>query len=254
MGFTRHWARPQVLNLERFAQWSADVAALISYVTDEHRDHPLKLAVGTTNQPPIITPVLVWFNGRSPEESGEQFFLGQELILPYASFHHDERGYYGFCKTTRHPYDLLVSAALIRFKHHFGGEVRVWADGGPTEREWLAGIALCTLLFGEAQVPYSPFDAAMLPMALTELSDEAQRTYWKSFCQLIEILQHTLQWQGDTAIFRQAIYEMACEDAKRHGHTYIIEAAWNILVNHESMIPRIREKLSQREAGGRGNI
>lgn len=38
---------------------------------------------------------------------------------------------FDFCKTAHKPYDLLVTATLSLFKHHFGDSVTVSGDGGP---------------------------------------------------------------------------------------------------------------------------
>jgi len=37
---------------------------------------------------------------------------------------------FGFTKTAEKPYDLLVTATLILYKHHFGEVVEVSGDGG----------------------------------------------------------------------------------------------------------------------------
>lgn len=36
-----------------------------------------------------------------------------------------------FCKTAKKPYDLLCTATLVLYKHHFGDNVSVGSDGGP---------------------------------------------------------------------------------------------------------------------------
>jgi hypothetical protein len=41
-----------------------------------------------------------------------------------------EQEIFGFTKTNRKPYDLLVTAVLALYKHHFGDKVEISGDGG----------------------------------------------------------------------------------------------------------------------------
>ena len=46
---------------------------------------------------------------------------------------------FGYCKTSRKPYDQVVAAILIAVKHHFGDDVLI--SGGTLAEEWLRGAA-----------------------------------------------------------------------------------------------------------------
>jgi len=66
----------------------------------------------------------------------------------------DDRGWY--CesyKTNQRPYDLAVTASLIRLAHRFPEGVQVSSDGGP--EEWQAALDLCSEVFGHADLPFA---------------------------------------------------------------------------------------------------
>ena len=62
------------------------------------------------------------------------------------------------CKTRQQPYDLAVTASLIRLAHRFPEGVQVSSDGGP--EEWQAGLDLCRDVFGHAELPFCHGGAA----------------------------------------------------------------------------------------------
>ena len=43
--------------------------------------------------------------------------------------HHDEKIQFGFCKTARKPYDVMVVACLILYKYYFRKDVEISSDG-----------------------------------------------------------------------------------------------------------------------------
>lgn len=59
---------------------------------------------------------------------------------------------FDFCKTAEKPYDEVVTAILIRAKHHYGTSVEITSDG--VWSEWSPGAFLCVELFGEARCPW----------------------------------------------------------------------------------------------------
>lgn len=54
--------------------------------------------------------------------------------------------YYSHCETGFKPYDLAVTASLIRFKEHLGPALSVWSDG--QEHAFEDAKRLCRELFG----------------------------------------------------------------------------------------------------------
>ena len=100
-------------------------------------------ALGTGS--PIFGSDTICFNGRP----------GHESFLILRSFQHpdQETGSDGLhwdgIATAGKPYDTLVVAVLLSFKHHFP-EAALYSDGG--EREWAAGVALYRKVTGR-EVP-----------------------------------------------------------------------------------------------------
>jgi hypothetical protein len=75
-----------------------------------------------------------------------------DLEAPYGP-KPDGRGWY--CesyKTRQRPYDLAVTASLIRLAHRFPEGVQVSSDGGP--EDWQPAMDLCRQVFGHAELPF----------------------------------------------------------------------------------------------------
>ena len=72
----------------------------------------------------------------SPRRIAERLRRQQELGHESMTIHrsNDPTADWGFCKTERKPYDLIVCAILIAFKQEFGSSVKVDSDGGA--RDW----------------------------------------------------------------------------------------------------------------------
>jgi hypothetical protein len=70
----------------------------------------------------------------------------ERVVIPREWERPDENGrFFSFCKTAYRPYDLIVTAVLIGFKHHFP-EAFVTSDG--TDKDWLDGKILCNNVLG----------------------------------------------------------------------------------------------------------
>ena len=54
--------------------------------------------------------------------------------------------YFAYCETDFKPYDLIVTAILIRLKEHLGDEIVIWSDG--LEAGFEDAKRLCRQLFG----------------------------------------------------------------------------------------------------------
>ncbi|MDP8268221.1 MAG: hypothetical protein P9L97_05780 [Candidatus Tenebribacter davisii] len=51
-----------------------------------------------------------------------------------------------FCKTAQKPYDLLVCACLLIYKHHSPNTIELFSDGD--EEDWKESTELVNLVFG----------------------------------------------------------------------------------------------------------
>jgi hypothetical protein len=94
-----------------------------------------------------ITPNRIWFNGDGSKDlDHETFVISLFTMDTFQSFEDiSEKGTFGFCKTARKPYDLLVCVSLMAFKHHLGADFKISSDGGL--HEWQPAIDFYEKLF-----------------------------------------------------------------------------------------------------------
>lgn len=65
---------------------------------------------------------------------------------------------FGFCKTARHDYDLMVCATLLLINHHAPDAMEISSDGDP--EDWLDAMMVNAKLFGYAyKLPTSVYDS-----------------------------------------------------------------------------------------------
>lgn len=168
MGYTHYWERPRELDTQRFERFRRDVARLLDHLPAHttsaggyYADATVKVCGADGTGEPIINGLEVVFNGDAAayhENDGglhhETFYMPR-VLEPHPGQQPDERGrYFDFCKTARKPYDLVVTAALLAFAHHFPApETLVNSDGDAGE--WTAGLALCRRVLGYGELPPS---------------------------------------------------------------------------------------------------
>lgn len=136
MGFSHHWYRRPVLNATKF------IAAVVECERAKLHWHQEAPSQRLTNAP-IIHMHLVdaVFNQNVVGFSGgcERFEIEREFSMRHRPPKEDGT-YFSFCKTNQLPYDTLVTACLLIFKHTFGKGFKVSSNG--TIEDWKAGIAL----------------------------------------------------------------------------------------------------------------
>jgi len=161
MGYTHSWGWADgIANAAKFVRWSKDVEQLhASYCEnpppnpfqDEpwSRFHPILFGEwdATIRGPygdasPLFCPEMVAFNGNRATENECEPFVIRAKDLEYPHFF--------WCKTWGNPYDLLVTAALIRFEHHFP-QVAIYCGGGAEGLDDASD--LCQLTFGTGRNP-----------------------------------------------------------------------------------------------------
>jgi hypothetical protein len=161
MGYTHSWGWADTLpHPERFAQWSADIARLLASYKQKPPPNPWRDEPWFQVRPglygnwdtvicgpygfdrPIIRPDFVAFNGnRASENDGENFVIDAQDL---------KWRHFSVCKTRGNPYDLLATAALVRFKSYFPA-VAIHCGGGV---EGLDDAAhLCRRAFGRGRNP-----------------------------------------------------------------------------------------------------
>jgi len=135
MGYTHYFRRSEKTHTQK--TWNAFlddakrvacrfklcVPQSIQFITDNIEikadiNIPIGDGMGEGNSPEY-TKSKLWFNGVG-EDAHET--LGIDRV---------SKDDFGFTKTAHKPYDLLVTATLVLYKHHFKDKVDVSGDGGP---------------------------------------------------------------------------------------------------------------------------
>ena len=173
MGYSHYLWRPHELDRERWREWVGDVRQILTNLPAQVSQtyFPLDRPPVTVQAPLIVAGPLgsgqpelndefVSFNGGGYVEVDghlnrlwcETFHLDRDLGGEGFTGP-DERGwYFECCKTRQMPYDLVVTASLIRLAHRFPEGVEVSSDGWP--EDWQAGLDLCRNVFGHAELPF----------------------------------------------------------------------------------------------------
>jgi len=117
----------------------------IQFITDDDKvirgDINISIGDGMGDRnPPEFTEEHIWFNGVGNQSCetlsinrDDSFNLKDENRMTdyYKRMWEREKHLFGFTKTAHKPYDLLVTAVLVLYKHHFKDKVEVSGDGGP---------------------------------------------------------------------------------------------------------------------------
>jgi len=136
MGYTHYWDT---------APGEYDVAAFSMFV-----DHVSKV-LSVTNVPiagpdgsgkPQLSEDAVSFNGAS-DESCETLRIARVVVAE-----DDPSQVFNFCKTDWQPYDVMVTATLLLYRHQFPDSVALSSDGEP--EEWQQGCDLVKAACGFA--------------------------------------------------------------------------------------------------------
>lgn len=138
MGYTHYYYKDEEEHdQETWNSFLKDVKKIVKNLPEHstssggyHSKDPLIIAGWDGEGKPSFTKNMIKFNG------GGGF--DHETFSIYRVVDEQERerarnlgrkDFFEFCKTARKPYDLLVQAVLILYKHHFGSHVRVSSDG-----------------------------------------------------------------------------------------------------------------------------
>jgi hypothetical protein len=135
MGYTHYWYRPEELDGNIYPSFVADALQLAEEWDRNQGNGHLAGPAGEEGTDPEFSRTTVSFNGLE-DDSHESFIIPQ--MFPKDGYRStDEAGrLFDFCKTARKPYDALVCAVLIAFKHHFGDTVVISSDGDWVPKEY----------------------------------------------------------------------------------------------------------------------
>ncbi len=114
-----------------------------------------------TEEDPVVGP---FFNGAllSARSCGgncsEENFVVDQIFLPQKWHQLEEGGYFCRCRTLYKPYDIIVTACLVRLKERLGDEIQISSDG--FERGFEDAKRFCRELFGWTETfEFEPYDS-----------------------------------------------------------------------------------------------
>ncbi len=161
MGYTHSYGwEDRLPDAGQFALWSADVTRLLACYNENpppnpwrdepwFQKHPTLFGQWDTTicgpygfDQPLIRSDFVAFNGKRASENDCESFLIDARYL--------EGRHFFSCKTWGHPYDLLITASLIRFEHYFP-QIAIYCGGGVEGLD--EGAELCRKAFGVGRNP-----------------------------------------------------------------------------------------------------
>jgi hypothetical protein len=134
MGFTHYWTQTRDFTPEQMGDIAGSIRKII-------REAPCDIVGfdGAEGTKPELTKEHISFNGRD-ENSHETFYFEATRKAAYPG---GTPGW-GFCKTARKPYDIVVVACLTFLAADYGFEV---SSDGDME-DWEAGVALAEAALG----------------------------------------------------------------------------------------------------------
>ena len=115
--------------------------------TGYYTDRSILIKGGLGEGMPIINETEIWFNGESKTDMDHETF----------SINWKDEEAFGFCKTARKPYDLLVCLCLLSLLNHYGSEIfQLSSDGDASE--WQEAVDLYNEVTGKGIS--NPFETA----------------------------------------------------------------------------------------------
>jgi len=133
MGYTHYYSHTKVIEQDKWDNFLTEVKKVacrfklkipqsVQFIKGDdsiiHGDQGIEIGDGGGDgNIPEFTNSLICFNGVG-EDSHETLYIKIDDVRSQ------------FCKTARKPYDLLCTATLVLYKHHFGDIVSIGSDGG----------------------------------------------------------------------------------------------------------------------------
>ena len=138
MGYTHYFYREENLDSKLFDLASKDCQKVCNI-----SDVEIQLEYNTPELP-VFTKDMVRFNGVG--DNGNETFVIERLFKSSYPQKNDKGQLFAFCKTACKPYDNLVTACLVIFKHYFGESITVSSDGELAD--WKSGMSECQKVLG----------------------------------------------------------------------------------------------------------
>ena len=167
MGYTHYWRRPKnnAGSAYMFGQLALDAKKIIEHAEQDG----IRIRNGHGEGEPDFNEAFFSINGDAmgtrteangalvPADLAHESFIW-EGIPTIQEWRKDEPMTSDFCKTAYKPYDVVVTAILIRAKHIYGSCVSISSDGDWESIHWAYGRRLYEQVFGE--VAECPFETA----------------------------------------------------------------------------------------------
>ena len=139
MGYCHNWGRPMEVSPEIFSSYVEEVKKLRRAIrpTFWFFGGGIKITGAMGWGPPEFKSEIINFNGRP---MCENFLITRNYSTKYKDPSPNDDGlFWDYVKTNERPYDVLVTAALLSFRHHVP-EVLIESSGD--RDDWQKGIAL----------------------------------------------------------------------------------------------------------------
>lgn len=157
MGYTHYWTRPRknAGSAYMFGKLTLDAKKII----EEAQGQGIRIRNGHGEGEPEFNEAFFSINGDTTvsingRDLAHETFCWQG-IPTVSEWRKDEPETFDFCKTAYKPYDVVITAILIRAKHIYGDCVSVSSDGDWESIHWAFGRELYELVFGEvAECPF----------------------------------------------------------------------------------------------------
>lgn len=138
MGYTHYFYRDENLDHKLF-----DLASKDCQKVCHGSDVKIQLEFDKPNLP-VFTEDQIRFNGVG--DDGNETLVIDQHYKPGFPQTNDTGQLFKFCKTACKPYDRLVTACLVIFKHYFGDSFIVSSDGDIAD--WKDGMDDCQKVLG----------------------------------------------------------------------------------------------------------
>jgi hypothetical protein len=123
MGYSAYWdATPGAYESAAFSKFVARVGDVLGAA-------PVSIAGPDGNGAPLLTGDLVSLNG-APDEMCETLYIPRVVVAD-----DNPSQVFNSCKTAWQPYDVVATAILLLYRHHFPDAVTLSSDGEPAEWE-----------------------------------------------------------------------------------------------------------------------
>lgn len=138
-----------LVRIENHLNAFKEIAEDVQLIVNEAQKRGIVIKGGVGEDEPKINQYGIWLNGDGSKDLNHETFSID--LFETGSFNTIEKlkneEIFGFCKTAHKPYDLVVCASLMAFKHHLKRDFEISSDGSLEYGEWNEAIEFYEKLF-----------------------------------------------------------------------------------------------------------